>query len=289
VVACAESREQAPRRTGRPWKGKRSTQSWLDEHRADEHRRLSESGGAADLDDEDEPCNVVLTHTACDFDSLAGACALAKIWAIERPEYPTHVVMPRGANPLTKRFLAFHKHLLPVRGFSTIRIEDLRAVGVVDTQAAARLGPGAAWIKAAEYVAVVDHHTGVAGDIAADELVLEQVGSSTTILVEKLKALADSQAFADGSEPGRGSRPLSLTETEATLFALGIRADTGGLSFPDTTPRDAHALAWLMDHGCSQTAIAEFGQSRLSNTLRNLLGEAMGSVRRTEHEGLKVL
>ena len=52
--------------------------------------------------------------------------------------------------------------------------------------------------------------------------------------------------------------------------------------------RDAYALAWLMEHGCSQSAIAEFGQSRLSNHLRELLSEALGEVRLAEHEGLKL-
>ena len=62
-----------------------------------------------------EDCNVVLTHTNADFDSLAGAVALAKLWSVERPDMPTHVVMPRGVNPLVNRFLAYHKHLLPIR------------------------------------------------------------------------------------------------------------------------------------------------------------------------------
>ena len=64
-----------------------------------------------------ECCNVVLTHVNADFDTLAGAVALAKLWSIERPSLATHVVMPRGVNPLVSRFLAYHKHLLPVRGF----------------------------------------------------------------------------------------------------------------------------------------------------------------------------
>lgn len=95
--------------------------------------------------DHAEPCNVVLTHTNTDFDSLAAAVALARLWSYQRPEVPTHVVMPRGVNPLVARFLAYHKHLLPVRGFSTINPSDLRAVGVVDTQTRERLGPAARW------------------------------------------------------------------------------------------------------------------------------------------------
>jgi len=225
-----------------------------------------------------EQCNVVLTHTNADFDSLAGACLLAKLWSIERPALPTHVVTPRGVNPLVGRFLAYHKHLLPLRGFKTIREEDIRAVGVVDTQTRDRLGPAAPWLQAAEHIVVVDHHTGVAGDIEPDEYIVEPVGSATTVLVERLRALV-----ADGSHGD-----VELSETEATLFALGIRADTGALSFPATTPRDAYALAWLMEQGCSQSAIAEFGQARLSAHQRDLLAAAMSSVGLRQHQGLKL-
>ena len=76
---------------------------------------------------------MVLTHTNADFDSLASAVAVAKVWKIEHPEHPTHVVMPRGSNPLVSRFLAYHKHLLPLRGYATIQADDLQRVGVVDT------------------------------------------------------------------------------------------------------------------------------------------------------------
>ena len=110
-----------------------------------------------------ERCNVVLTHTNADFDSLAGAVALAKLWGVERPELPTHVVLPRGVNPIVARFLAYHKHLLPIRGFKTIREQDVAAVGVVDTQSIDRVGPAAQWLHSAEHVAVVDHHLGVMG------------------------------------------------------------------------------------------------------------------------------
>ena len=93
-----------------------------------------------------------------------------------------------------------------------------------------------------------------------------QVGSATTILVERMRTLAEAEAaaVAGGAAP---QLSLSLTETEATLFALGIRADTGVLSFPATTARDAQALAWLMERGCSQSAIAEFGQAHLEPAL----------------------
>ena len=129
---------------------------------------------------DDERCNVCLTHVNADFDSLAGACALAKLWSIERPGLPTHVVMPRGVNPLVSRFLAYHKHLLPIRGFKTIREQDVAAVGVVDTQSVDRLGAAGGWLAAAEHVCVVDHHA-APGDIEPDESIIEPVGSATTL------------------------------------------------------------------------------------------------------------
>ncbi len=241
----------------------------------------------------DEPCNVVLTHTNADFDSLAGAVALAKLWKIEKPDFPTHVVLPRGVNPLVSRFLAYHKHLFPVRGLGTIKDRDVRAVGIVDTQSRERLGPAEAWLATASHVAVYDHHLLVAGDIEPDELVLEPVGSATTMLVERLRDAAEARGGGgdDGvggaSTPGSSSPPL-LTEAEATLFALGIRADTGALSYADTTPRDGHALVWLMEMGASQSAIAEFGHSRLSAAQRDILALALSDTQRHRFEGMQL-
>jgi tRNA nucleotidyltransferase (CCA-adding enzyme) len=218
-----------------------------------------------------EVCNVVLTHTNADFDSLAGAVALAKLWKVTRPGRPTYVVTPRGVNPLVERFLMFHKHVLPVRGFKTLRPQDIRSIGVVDAHNVNRLGPAADWLSHAENVVVYDHHAGATGDINFDELHTAEVGSVTTVLVEQLQ------------EAG-----IPLTEPEATLLSLGIRADTGGLTYAGTTPRDARALVYVMEQGASQAAIAEFGEARLTSDQREMLFEAMANVDSTVHNGLKI-
>ncbi|KAL1507574.1 hypothetical protein AB1Y20_007194 [Prymnesium parvum] len=79
-----------------------------------------------------------------------------------------------------------------------------------------------------------------------------------------------------------------ISEAEATLFALGIRADTGALSFASTDPRDGDALVWLMRNGASQTAISEFGQARLSDPQRDILTSALSSIVPQQHHGLKI-
>ena len=47
-------------------------------------------------------------------------------------------------------------------------------------------------------------------------------------------------------------RQLEVSPLEATIFALGIHEDTGSLTFPTTTPRDAEALALCMRLGANQ-------------------------------------
>ena len=73
-----------------------------------------------------------------------------------------------------------------------------------------------------------------------------------------------------------------LSEAEATLYALGIRADTGALTYEGTTARDARAYVWCLERGASQQAIAEFGQVRLDSTQRGILAVALRDVKRSE-------
>jgi hypothetical protein len=58
-----------------------------------------------------------------------------------------------------------------------------------------------------------------------------------------------------------------LSDVEASFLALQIHADTGSLCFGSTTPRDAKALAWLMDQGASQANITTQASKTASLTL----------------------
>jgi hypothetical protein len=60
-----------------------------------------------------------------------------------------------------------------------------------------------------------------------------------------------------------------LSYVEATFLALQIHADTGSLCFESITPRDAKALAWLMDQGASQADIAAQASKAASSILRS--------------------
>ena len=233
--------------------------------------------------------NVILTHCTADFDSLASAVGLAKLWStqntrdhMDQKEYdsashvPTFVVLPRGAHPSVQRFLALHKHLFPIRSLKSLPsdLSGLNRLGLVDAQRRDRIGPAEHLLDFAKRITVVDHHLDSESDIPeANDYVLDKVGSVSTLIVERL--------MEANLEEG-------LTEAEATLLALGIHADTGSLCYDSTTPRDAKALAWVMEQGASQAAIAEHAQSSLSLEQQGVLTQALINTNSTVVHGVTV-
>ena len=256
--------------------------------------------------------NVVLTHCTADFDSLASAVGLAKLWTSKRPEeaidsddnnsesendeydsstdnYPTFVVLPRGAHPAVQRFLALHKHLFPIRSLKSLPkdLDKLHRLALVDAQRKDRIGPAESLLPYADRITVVDHHVDMESDIPGiTDYVVDGVGSVSTLIVERLMKQQEKQLEY---QLQTSSSPIpTLTEAEATLLALGIHADTGSLSFDSTTPRDASALAWVMHQGASQVAIAEHAQSSLSREQQAVLTQALVNANATEAHGVTV-
>jgi len=257
----------------------------------------------------DNGFNVVLTHCTADFDSLASAVGLAKLWSIPHPSIPnkdndndangandtessengsassqfdsydtqalpTFVVLPRGAHPSVQRFLALHKHLFPIKSLRSLPsdLTALNRLGLVDAQRRDRVGPAEHLLSYASRVTIVDHHIDGDSDIPeATDYIVDKVGSVSTLIVESLM-----------------SNKVRITEAEATLLALGIHADTGSLCFDSTTARDAKALAWLMEVGASQTAIAEHSQGSLSTEQQGVLTQALLNMNSTVVHGVTV-
>eukprot|EP00536_Pseudo-nitzschia_multiseries_P013593 jgi/Psemu1/261522/estExt_Genewise1Plus.C_5920020 len=237
--------------------------------------------------------NVVLTHCTADFDSLASAVGLAKLWTNSNKSdgdddgsdldtkdegydssfdnYPTFVVLPRGAHPAVQRFLALHKHLFPIRSLKSLPpdLSKLHRLALVDAQRKERIGPA----DDSDIPGITDY-------------VVDQVGSVSTLIVERLMKQQEKQLKA---QLEASSSPITtLTEAEATLLALGIHADTGSLCFDSTTPRDASALAWVMAQGASQIAIAEHAQSSLSPEQQKVLTQALVNTNATVAHGVTI-
>lgn len=219
------------------------------------------------------PSEIVLCHATADFDSLAAAVGLAKLRS------PTcKVVLPAGSHNAVRRYLSLHKQFFPLIDPKLVDHTKLRWIGVADTTNPNRLGVAREWLKHAQ-VYVVDHHVAAAQDarIGVDDVgnglqcFVDHVGAVSTLVVELFQ-----------------QRGIIPSRAELTLLALGIHTDTGSLSYENTTPRDAAALAWLLHHGACQRSIARFARNYLNAEQQRLLAHALDSMHVQTKDGFKV-
>src|SRR5262249_10920487 len=120
---------------------------------------------------------------------------------------------------------------------------------------------------------VFDHHAGELPNWAReDNVVLSQDGALTTTLVGIL-----------------AEREVTVTPLEATVFALGIHEDTGSLTYPSSTLRDAEALAWCLRHGARQELVSSFLHTPLTDEDRKLLDALVDALETHEAAGIEVL
>jgi len=211
--------------------------------------------------------DLILCHTTADFDALGAAVGLTRLHPLAQ------IVLPGGCHPTVGDFLALYRDEYALIEQRSVNPEQIRSLLVVDTQRRNRLGKAAQWLDLPHLVeiTVYDHHLDVHLDIPATRSLIEQVGATTTLVVEQLQA-----------------GQINLTPAEATVMALGIHVDTGSLTFDHATPRDAKALAWLMQQGASLRAIADYVEPALSPQLQELLSEALDNMHSTTYMSYKI-
>jgi len=174
---------------------------------------------------------VILTHENTDFDAWAAQLAASKL-------YPDAVpVLPRHLNRELREFLALYGDQLPFVSLDSLPRRRISEVIVVDAQSVGSIrGTGAhtTW-------RFIDHHPMRASPKPGAVYTVDAVGAVTTLLVEQLRELR-----------------IALTPLEATLLLLGIYEDTGSLSYPTTTARDARSVAWLLEQEASLSVANDF-------------------------------
>lgn len=214
--------------------------------------------------------DVILCHTTADFDALGAAVGLTRL----KPG--AKIVLTGGAHPSVRDFLALHRDEYPLIERRSVNPKRIRSLMVVDTQQRDRLGKAAEWFNLPELesILVYDHHLEATSDIPATESHLEAVGATTTLIVEQIRQ--------------GGENEQQLTPSEATVMALGIHVDTGSLTYEGSTPRDALALAWLMQQGASLSVIADYIDSGLSPQLQELLTEALENLQAETVQGYQL-
>jgi tRNA nucleotidyltransferase (CCA-adding enzyme) len=215
-----------------------------------------------------QPETVIATHTNTDFDAFASMLAARRLY----PE--ALVALPGSLNRNVRDFYRLNADELDLVEVARLDLDAIRCLIVVETVSAARLGEleRVALDPAVEKV-VFDHHAGDLPDWAdPDTSAVSEDGALTTTLVGVLV-----------------ERELPVTPLEATVFALGIHEDTGSLTYPTTTQRDADALAWCVRHGARQELIASFLHTPLAENERLLLNALIDAAEPHEVCGIEVL
>jgi tRNA nucleotidyltransferase (CCA-adding enzyme) len=208
--------------------------------------------------------DLILCHTTADFDALGAAVGLTRL------KLGAKVVLTGGAHPTVRDFLALHRDQYALIERRAVNTEQIQSLLIVDTQKRDRLGKTADWLDLPQLqsIEVYDHHLDIPTDIIATTRHLEAVGATTTLIVEQLQ-----------------KTEIQLTTAEANVMALGIHVDTGSLTFDQTTPRDAAALAWLMAQGANVKQISAYITPSLSPELQKLLTTALDNLHTLTHNG----
>jgi tRNA nucleotidyltransferase (CCA-adding enzyme) len=211
---------------------------------------------------------VIATHSNTDFDAFAAMLAARRL-------YPDAVVAVPGAlNRNVREFYRLHADELDAVDASRLETGQIRRLIVVETMSASRLGELEEVALSPDVETVVfDHHGGELPDwVKPENAITSQDGALTTTLVGVL-----------------AEREISVTPLEATAFALGIHEDTGSLTYPTATQRDADALAWCLRHGARQELLARFLHTPLGEDERELLAALMESLESRRVAGVEML
>ncbi len=212
---------------------------------------------------------VIATHGNTDFDAFAAMLAARLL-------YPGAVVAVGSLNRNVRDFYRLHADELDgIVETTNLELDAIRRLVVIEAGTASRLGelePVA--LDPAVEKSLFDHHreSKIPPWVHEEAAVVSTDGALTTTLVGIL-----------------AEREILPTPLEATTFALGIHEDTGSLTYPSSTQRDADALAWCLRHGARQDLIATYLHTPLAEAERDLLHALQDSLESVDAQGEEIL
>jgi tRNA nucleotidyltransferase (CCA-adding enzyme) len=211
---------------------------------------------------------IITSHTNADFDALASMVAAKKL-------YPDAKLVFPGSQEKSMRdfFLESMFYALEVERLKNIDVDAVTRLIIVDNRNPARLGKLAGALKNSGItVHIYDHHPAAEGDLRGEREVIEQIGATTTIMVELLR-----------------ERGIPVSPLEATVLALGIYEETGSLTFVSTTVRDVQAAAYLLSQGAQLNIVADFISRELTAEQIAVLSSLIESAKSYDINGVRVV
>ena len=208
---------------------------------------------------------VVVAHQNADLDALASLVAACRL-------YDDAVAVGGTSNsPSVQRYLALHKDRFPLVSPREIDPQTVEELILVDVRDRRRLRDIEHILQAGPRIGVWDHHPETEWDVPADELNAEPVGACVTLLVERLR-----------------EKGCEIPPEEATLYLLGLYADTGRLSYATTRPRDVTVAAHLLERGAQLKVVNRYLRHTLDADQSRLLVELLASAEEMSIERVEV-
>ncbi len=178
---------------------------------------------------------IIVTHKNTDFDAFSSLIA-AKIL------YPNALpILPNSLRQNVKNFLSLHKDYLKFFSIDDIIADKnkIKKIIIVDTNNWNRIEKGEIFQNSNVETIIWDHHK--KSNLKAHTEHIEKIGSTTTMLVEKIR-----------------KENKKISTIEATIFLMGIYEDTGFLSFLSTTPRDVFIAGFLLEQEAELSILNRF-------------------------------
>ncbi|SDO75314.1 CBS domain-containing protein [Desulforhopalus singaporensis] len=201
---------------------------------------------------------LITTHVNADFDGLASMIAVQKLYPGATMAFSGS--QERNVRAFIAQSLGYNYTFAKVKD---IELDKVSKLILVDTRTSGRIGPFKQCLtNPGIEIHLYDHHLENGADIKGHLEVIENCGSTTTLLVNILK-----------------KKKTLISSQEATIFALGIYEDTGSFTHLTTTPKDLLAASWLVKQGAELDQISQFLTHELTSHQISILHELMKSAK----------
>jgi tRNA nucleotidyltransferase (CCA-adding enzyme) len=217
----------------------------------------------------DDHAELIITHARADFDAFASMLLAARLFPRAMP------ILPGTTIYRLREVLSLYRDIADFRNIGFLRKRKktaIRRIIVVDTKKQSQLREFTPWLDQAEDIRIFDHHPPTSDDLTRCALEQYPYGANATGLYFKLTE----------------SR-LSLSAQEATIVLLGIYADTGNLTYPGTTARDALAVSRLLDVGADLSIVTHYLRPFFDPAQRLVLRDLLADLQEFDMEGYKVI
>lgn len=210
---------------------------------------------------------VIVSHVNADFDALASLIAAKKLYPDAQVVISNEQVIP------VKQFLTIYRDTFDLVPDNMVNWSKVTELILVDVASLLRIGDHAGQLNSEEVkITIYDHHPDTAHNVESDYAVIEPVGAAVTLLVEEMI-----------------EQKVSISSFEATLFGLGIYADTGSFKYPNTTVRDFKIASFLLEQGMNLKIVQRFTDYKLTAAQQDLLNQLFHEMKVYHFDGLKVI